>query len=101
LVVFKNPKSGFVFIFCKKIKTNRPLFFCQAKVRLFNLTTLLFTRYLALQEQIKTWDLYIAISDIGYKKLDDSPIFQKAIKLCQLQFLIINPITQRVIEWKK
>jgi hypothetical protein len=56
---------------------------------------------MALQEQAKLWDLFIAISDIGFKKLDDSPIFSKAMQAYQLKFIIIHPSSQSVIEWKK
>jgi hypothetical protein len=55
---------------------------------------------MALREQAKLWDLFIAISDIGFKKLDDSPIFSKAMQEYQLKFVIINPTSQSVIEWK-
>ena len=55
---------------------------------------------MALREQSKIWELYIAISDIGFKKLDDSPIFSKAIQEYQLKFVVIHPASQSIIEWK-
>ncbi len=56
---------------------------------------------MALQEQVKTWELYIALSDIGFKKLDNSPIFRRAISEYQLKFIIINPTSKSIVEWKK
>jgi hypothetical protein len=56
---------------------------------------------LALEEQIRAFELYIAISDLGFKKLDDAPIFQRAIKKYGLKFIIFEPISQTIIEWKK
>jgi hypothetical protein len=56
---------------------------------------------MALREQAKIWELFIAISDIGFKKLDDSPIFSKAMQEYQLKFVIIHPLSQTVIEWKR
>jgi hypothetical protein len=56
---------------------------------------------LALEEQIKPYELYIAISELGFKKLDDAPIFQRAIKKHALKFIIFEPISQTIIEWKK
>jgi hypothetical protein len=55
---------------------------------------------IALMEQTKSWDLFIAISDVGYKKLDNSPVLNTAIQKYKLKFVIINPLTQSVIEWK-
>ena len=56
---------------------------------------------LGLEEQQKFWELFIAISDVGYKKLDDAPIFKKAIQKYQLKFVIINAISKTIIEWKR
>lgn len=56
---------------------------------------------MALREQIQSWKLFIAISDTGFKKLDDSPILNKAMQEYQLKFVIINSISQSVVEWKK
>lgn len=55
---------------------------------------------LALREQAKVWELFIAISDIGFKKLKNSPIFNQAMQEYQLKSVIIHPSTQSVIEWK-
>lgn len=55
---------------------------------------------IALREQAKTWDLFIAISDIGFKKLEESPILNKAIQEYKLKFVIINATSQSVVEWK-
>jgi hypothetical protein len=55
---------------------------------------------IALREQAKTWALFIAISDIGYKKLEESPILNTAMKEYELKFVIINALSQSVIEWK-
>lgn len=55
---------------------------------------------IALQEQIKPWDLFIAISTMGFKRLNDSPIFAKAIEQYQLKFIIINANSQSVVKWK-
>ncbi len=55
---------------------------------------------IALKEQVKTWALFIAIADIGYKKLEESPILNQAIQEYQLKFIIINPIAKTVVEWK-
>lgn len=55
---------------------------------------------IALREQTKTWALFIAISDIGYKKLVESPVLNQAIQEYQLKFIIINPTTKTVVEWK-
>lgn len=56
---------------------------------------------MALEEQLQNWDLYIAISTLGLKKLDDAPIFSRAIKKYELKFIIFDPISATVIEWKK
>jgi hypothetical protein len=55
---------------------------------------------IALREQAKIWALFIAISDVGYKKLEESPILNRAIQEYQLKFVIINPTSQSVVEWK-
>ena len=56
---------------------------------------------IALEEQIKQWDLYIAISNLGYKRLDEAAVFKKAIERHQLKFIIFEPLTKSIIEWKK
>ena len=56
---------------------------------------------MALEEQVELWDLFIAISNLGFKKLDDAPIFKKAIKKFRLKFIIFEPLDQTIIEWKK
>ena len=56
---------------------------------------------LALLEQIEPYELFIAISVLGFKKLDDAPIFQRAINKFGLKFIIFEPISQTIIEWKK
>ncbi|MFM9949654.1 MAG: element excision factor XisH family protein [Saprospiraceae bacterium] len=55
---------------------------------------------MALQEQLRPWKLYIALSNLGFKRLDEAPIFNKAIEKFQLKFVIFEPLTQTVIEWK-
>jgi hypothetical protein len=55
---------------------------------------------LALETQKQVWQLYIAIPILGYKKLEAAPIFRKALKKYQLKFIIFNPTTQTVIQWK-
>ena len=56
---------------------------------------------MALEEQIKPWELFIAISYLGFKKLDEAPIFNRAIEKFHLKFVIFDPVYQSVIEWKK
>ena len=56
---------------------------------------------LALQEQTKTWELFVAISDTGFKKLDESPIFKRAIEMYRLKWIIIEPISKTIVEWRK
>lgn len=56
---------------------------------------------MALEEQIKPWELFIALSDLGFKKLDEAPIFNRAIEKFRLKFVIFNPVSQTVTEWKK
>ena len=56
---------------------------------------------LALEEQIKPWELFIAISGLGFKKLDEAPIFNRAIEKFRLKFVIFDPISQTITEWKK
>jgi hypothetical protein len=56
---------------------------------------------IALSKQILTWNLWIAISDIGYMRIAESPIFQEAIEKHQLKFIIINPLTNNIVEWKE
>ena len=55
---------------------------------------------IALREQSRPWDLYVALSDVGFKKLDESPIFNKAMEEYQMKFIIINEKLKKVIEWK-
>lgn len=55
---------------------------------------------MALLEQLNPWELYIAMSDLGFKKLDEAPIFSKAIRRFGLKFVIFDPISQSVVEWK-
>lgn len=56
---------------------------------------------IALREQAKPWELYIALSDVGFKKLDDSPIFNKAMQEYEMKFIIVNEKSQTVVEWRK
>jgi XisH protein len=56
---------------------------------------------MALEEQSQPWELYIAIADLGLKKLDEAPIFNKAIQTYNLRFIIFDPISQSVLQWKK
>lgn len=56
---------------------------------------------IALKEQTKIWELFIAMSDVGFKKLDDSLIFKAAIQTYELKFILINATSQTVIEWKR
>lgn len=56
---------------------------------------------IALREQSRPWELYIALSDIGFKKLDESPIFNKAMQEHQMKFIIINEKVKTVVEWKR
>lgn len=57
---------------------------------------------LALEEQpSKQWNLFIALPEIGFKRLENAAIFNKAIQKYGLQFLIINPISKTIVEWKK
>ena len=56
---------------------------------------------LALEEQTQPFELYIAISNEGYNKLSDAPIFNKAIQKYGLQFIIFEPFTQTIVAWKK
>ncbi len=56
---------------------------------------------MALEEQLTGWELYIAISDLGFKKLEEAPIFSRAIKKFHLKFVIFEPVTKTVIQWKK
>jgi XisH protein len=56
---------------------------------------------MALEEQVKPWELFIAISDPGFKKLDEAPIFNRAIEKFRLKFIIFDPTTETVLQWKK
>lgn len=56
---------------------------------------------MALEEQIKPWKLYIAMSNLGFKKLDEAPIFSKAFEKFYLKFVIFDPVSKSVTEWKK
>lgn len=56
---------------------------------------------MALAEQINPWRLYIAMSDLGFKKLDEAPIFSRAIQKFRLKFLIFDPLAETIIRWKK
>ena len=56
---------------------------------------------IALIEQLKPWTLYIAMSKLGFKKLDEMPVFRKAIAKYKLKFIIFDPVNQLIIEWKK
>ena len=56
---------------------------------------------MALGEQSSPWELYIAIADLGFKKLDDAPIFNKAIQKYELKFIIFDPISQTILQWRK
>lgn len=56
---------------------------------------------LALEEQNRPFELYIALSNEGYKKLDEAPIFNRAIQKYDLQFIIFEPVSQTILEWKK
>ncbi|AEE51849.1 element excision factor XisH family protein [Haliscomenobacter hydrossis] len=56
---------------------------------------------LALAEQVSPWELYIAIADLGFKKLDEAPIFNKAIQQFRLKFIIFDPFTETIKQWKK
>lgn len=81
------------------------------EIKSFNETTPFYSFYemlgqfqvyeLALEEQLKPWGLYIAISYLGFQKLDDAPIFKRAIKKFCLKFIIFDPLSQTVIEWKR
>jgi hypothetical protein len=56
---------------------------------------------MALQEQVNPWELYIALSILGFKRLDEAPIFNKAIEKFGLKFILFDPLTKTVLEWKK
>jgi XisH protein len=56
---------------------------------------------IALEEQISDWSLFIAITQSGFEKLDDAPIFQKAIEKFKLKFIIFEPRNKEIIRWKK
>lgn len=56
---------------------------------------------MALEEQENPWALFIAIAGLGYKKLDEAPIFKRAIEKFRLKFIIFEPFSETIIEWKK
>jgi XisH protein len=56
---------------------------------------------LALEESDNNWSLFIAISEIGYSKLYESPIFQRAMEKYNLKFIIIDASNKKIVEWKK
>lgn len=56
---------------------------------------------MALREQVKPFELYVAVSNLGFKRLDEAPIFNRAIEQYQLKFILFDAITQSVVEWKK
>ncbi len=56
---------------------------------------------MALEEQVRPWGLYVAMSDLGFKKLDEAPIFSRAIQKFGLKFVIFDPQTETIIQWKK
>ena len=41
------------------------------------------------------------MSKLGFKKLDEMPVFRKAIAKYKLKFIIFDPVNQLIIEWKK
>jgi XisH protein len=56
---------------------------------------------MALEEQKRQFELYIALSTEGYEKLDNAPIFKRAIQKYRLKFIIFEAISQTIMEWKK
>lgn len=56
---------------------------------------------IALSEQFSSWELFVAISNIGYDRLEDAPIFKKAIQQYNMQFIIIDKFSKTIIKWKK
>ncbi len=56
---------------------------------------------IALSEQKKPWDLFIAMPDIGFKKLDESLVFNQAMQQYGMQFILVSPISKSIVEWKK
>jgi len=41
------------------------------------------------------------MSDLGFKKLDEAPIFSRAIQKFGLKFVIFDPQTEIIIQWKR
>lgn len=80
------------------------------EVKSFNETTPYYNFYeilgqflmyeMALKEQTDDWKLYIAISISGYTKLKNAPIFFKAIQKFHLNFIIFEPITETIFQWR-
>ena len=56
---------------------------------------------LAMEEQLKPWKLYVAISQQGFNKLDDAPVIMRASKKYGIKFIIFDPVTETVVKWKK
>ncbi len=56
---------------------------------------------LALEEQKRPFELYVAISEDGFHKLDEAPIFKRAIQKYALNFIVFNPLNATITEWKK
>lgn len=56
---------------------------------------------IALQEQLKPWQLFVALSSLGFKRLDEAPIFNRAIIKFNLNFVIFDPIDKIIIEWRR
>lgn len=56
---------------------------------------------MALEEQTEPWELYVAMSEQGYQKLHEAPIFRRAIDEFSVKLVIFNPLTETITKWIK
>jgi hypothetical protein len=56
---------------------------------------------MALEEQDSNWSLFVAITQSGFNKLEQAPIFRRAIQKFNLKFIIFEPQNKSVVTWKK
>lgn len=56
---------------------------------------------MAIEEQDSDWDLFVAITQSGHAKLEEAPIFKRAIEKYKLKFIIFEPKYKAIISWIK
>jgi hypothetical protein len=113
--LFMPTKSGFNFYIDlgieRIINAQKGKEIVAIEIKSFSITSPLYSFYemlgqflvynIGLKQQVLQWNLWIAISEAGYEKIVESPIFQEAIEIYQLKFVIINSAQKEIIKWKK